>query len=76
MVHILSCMTPWVSPEEVKHEHNLVTTKEMPNGKYDAVVLTVAHKEFLQMGLRAMLSKNGVLYDVKGVLKERVDARL
>ena len=67
---------PWASPTEVKHEYNLVTTKEMPNGKYDAVVLTVAHKEFLQMGLRAMLSKNGVLYDVKGVLKERVDARL
>jgi UDP-N-acetyl-D-galactosamine dehydrogenase len=48
----------------------------MPNEKYDAIVLTVAHKEFLQMGLRAMLSESGVLYDVKGILKERVDARL
>ena len=67
---------PWASPNEVKHEYNLVTTKEMPKGKYDAVVLTVAHQEFLQMGLRAMLSKNGVLYDVKGIIKERVDARL
>ena len=67
---------PWASPKEVKHEYNLDTTKKMPNEKYDAVVLTVAHKEFLKMGLRAMLSENGVLYDVKGILKERVDARL
>ena len=67
---------PWASPTEVKHEYGMDTTKEMPNGIYDAVVLTVAHEKFLQMGLRAMLSENGVLYDVKGVLKERVDARL
>ena len=67
---------PWASPEEVNHEYNMDTTKAMPNEKYDAIVLTVAHKEFLKMGLRAMLSENGVLYDVKGILKERVDARL
>ena len=67
---------PWASPTEVKHEYGMDTTKEMPNGIYDAVVLTVAHEKFLQIGLRAMLSENGVLYDVKGVLKERVDARL
>ncbi len=67
---------PWASPNEVKHEYGMETTKKEPKGIYDAVVLTVAHKEFLQMELRAMLSKNGVLYDVKGILKERVDARL
>tara|TARA_R110000764_G_scaffold43989_7_gene98980 strand:- start:2530 stop:3810 length:1281 start_codon:yes stop_codon:yes gene_type:complete len=67
---------PWASPTEVKHEYGMDTTKEMPTGIYDAVVLTVAHEKFLQMGLRDMLTENGVLYDVKGVLKERVDARL
>jgi UDP-N-acetyl-D-galactosamine dehydrogenase len=67
---------PWASPKEVKHEYNMDTTKEMPTKIYDAIVLTVAHKEFLKMGLRAMLSENGVLYDVKGILKEHVDARL
>ncbi|MCE2612429.1 nucleotide sugar dehydrogenase [Flavobacteriaceae bacterium D16] len=67
---------PWASPEEVEEEYGLTTTQNLPEGPFDAVVLAVAHKEFLQMGLRAMLSENGVLYDVKGVLKERVDARL
>lgn len=67
---------PWASPAEVKHEYGMQTTKELPNDKYDAVVLTVAHTEFLQMSLRKMLSEKGVLYDVKGILKEHVDARL
>ena len=67
---------PWASPTEVKHEYDMHTTKIVPKDKYDAIVLTVAHKEFLKMNLKKMLSKKGVLYDVKGVLKERVDARL
>jgi UDP-N-acetyl-D-galactosamine dehydrogenase len=67
---------PWASPEEVLHEYKLKTTKELPTTKFDAVVLAVAHKEFLQLSLRDMLSETGILYDVKGILKEWVDARL
>ena len=67
---------PWASPNEVMHEYNLVTTKEMPNGKYDAIVLTVAHKEFSTIRCRELLKTNGVLYDVKGFLNESVDGRL
>lgn len=67
---------PWASPAEVKHEYGMQITKELPNDKYDTIVLTVAHTEFLEMSLRAMLTENGVLYDVKGILKENVDARL
>jgi len=67
---------PWASPTEVKHEYDMQTTKTQPNDKYDAIVLTVAHKEFLQISLREMLTTNGVLYDVKGILRERVDRRL
>jgi UDP-N-acetyl-D-galactosamine dehydrogenase len=67
---------PWASPEEVLHEYKLATTKVEPNELFDAIVLAVAHKEFLQMKLRSMLHDHGVLYDVKGILKEDVDARL
>lgn len=67
---------PWASPEEVKHEYGLVTTKQIPDNTFDAIVLTVAHKEFLDMRLRDLIKGSGVLYDVKGILKEKVDARL
>lgn len=67
---------PWANPEEVKEEYGLNTVKALPAEKFDAVVLAVGHKEFLKLNLRSMLSNNGVLYDVKGILKEPVDARL
>ncbi|MFY0714350.1 nucleotide sugar dehydrogenase [Seonamhaeicola sp. NFXS20] len=44
--------------------------------KYDAIVLTVAHKEFLQINLKSLLNTNGILYDVKGVINEPVSGRL
>jgi UDP-N-acetyl-D-galactosamine dehydrogenase len=72
---------PWANPEEVMHEYGLKTTKRHPElgegqTKFDAIVLTVAHNEFLTIDLKALLTPNGILYDVKGVLKENIDGRL
>ena len=43
---------------------------------YDTIILAVSHNEFLNLDLRGMLSENGVVYDVKGFLKTKVDGRL
>lgn len=59
---------PLANPEEVKHEYGLETTNKLPKQKFDAVVLTVAHKEFLEMDLEQFKSEQAVVYDVKGVL--------
>lgn len=67
---------PWANPAEVEHEYGLATTKTLPSEKFDAVVLTVAHQKFLEMELRPLLKQDGVLYDVKGIIKEAVEARL
>ncbi|WP_010517336.1 nucleotide sugar dehydrogenase [Croceivirga radicis] len=67
---------PWANPAEVEHEYGLNTTKTLPDEKFDAVVLTVAHQKFLEMELRPLLKQDGVLYDVKGIIKEAVEARL
>lgn len=67
---------PWANPAEVKHEYNLLTTTAMPEAEFDAIVLGVAHKEFLNIDLQRFKSENAVIYDVKGVLKENVDAKL
>jgi UDP-N-acetyl-D-galactosamine dehydrogenase len=42
---------------------------------FDAIILTVAHKEFLGLDLNQFLKEGGVVYDVKGIL-ENVDSRL
>lgn len=68
---------PWAKPEEVEHEYGLTSTQKQPHEKYDAVVLGVAHNEFLSLDFEQSQKKNAVLYDVKGVLKgENVDGRL
>lgn len=72
----LTIYDPWVSPQEVMTEYDLEVTNTIPNEKFDTIVLAVAHKEFLTISWREMLSQNGVLYDIKSVLKEKVDGRL
>ncbi len=67
---------PWVNPEEVQHEYGLHTISELPNTTYDAIVLTVAHKEYLDLDLKSLIKPNGVLYDVKGIVEEEVHGRL
>lgn len=43
---------------------------------YDAIVLGVAHNEFLDMNLDALKKDVSVVYDVKGILGSGVDAKL
>ena len=67
---------PWADTNEVKNEFGFHLL-EKPNKKYHAVILTVAHKEFLGEELRSHLVDSGILYDVKGILDvNTVDARL
>ena len=66
---------PWANPEEVVHEYGLMVVNEIPNKKFDAVILTVAHKEFMDLNLKDYLKENGVVYDVKGILAD-CDSRL
>lgn len=71
---------PWVNPEAVEHEYDVRVIKdknEIEGRQYDAVILAVAHEEFLSLGIEKLTRDNGVIYDVKGVLPgEIVDARL
>ena len=67
---------PMANPVEVKHEYRLITTTELPNQKFDAVVLGVAHQEFLKLDISKLQNESSLLYDVKGVLGNGVDGRL
>ncbi|MCM4157129.1 nucleotide sugar dehydrogenase [Gramella sp. AN32] len=67
---------PLANPVEVEHEYGLKTSKELPKGNFDAIVLTVAHKEFLDLDFNLLKNPNAVVYDVKGVLGEKCDRKL
>ncbi|URC13122.1 nucleotide sugar dehydrogenase [Flavobacterium sp. B183] len=67
---------PLASIEEVKKEYKLQTINSVPKEKFDAVVLGVAHAEFLKLDFSELQKENSLLYDVKGVLGTLADNRL
>lgn len=71
---------PWVSAEEAEHEYGITPIKEPVAGKYDGVIVAVAHNEFKAMNeeeLKALQKESAVIYDLKYVLpKALTDLRL
>lgn len=71
---------PWVSAESAQHEYGIAPIAQPVQGKYDAVIIAVAHREFHELGaagIRRFGKERHVLYDLKYVLsKSESDARL
>lgn len=72
---------PWANIDRVKHVYGIkMETQNIDTlkGKFDVVILGVAHNEFKNINIRDFLStSNGVVYDVKGILdKTIIDGRL
>lgn len=69
---------PWADTQEVQHEYNIKTLTTYPEGNgYDAIILAVAHDNFLNINLMEHKENNCIIFDVKGILKkELIDARL
>lgn len=67
---------PWANPTTVFNEYGIKISNQMPIGQYEAAILAVAHKEFLDLNIKSFV-QNGVIFDVKGILpKEILDSRL
>ena len=71
---------PWVDPAEAAHEYGVTTLKEVPSKLYDAVIVAVAHQQFVDLGvagIRSLLKPQSVLFDIKNILpRGTADARL
>jgi len=68
---------PWADPAVVKEHYGIELESTLPQEKFDAVVLAVAHDQFKVMDIHSMVKTNHVIYDIKGILpKNMVDGRL
>lgn len=69
---------PWANADEVMHEYGIQIESELPKAKkYEAVIIAVAHKEFLTLELKDLMASNAVVFDTKACLDRGiVDARL
>jgi UDP-N-acetyl-D-galactosamine dehydrogenase len=77
---VVDVYDPWINQEEAQHEYGIIPIASVEPGRYDAIVLAVAHRQFQELGtagIRAFGKAEHVLYDLKYVLKpEESDLRL
>ena len=68
---------PHADKKEVEEEYGIELLTTISH-KYDAIVLAVSHKEFLEFDIRAICSSSdSIIYDIKSFLdRSIVDARL
>jgi len=71
---------PWVDKDEAVDEYGIKPIDQPVKGKYDAILLAVAHDEFKELSLEQIKEFgkiNHVLYDIKYLRKaDEVDGRL
>ena len=74
---IVDVYDSWACSKEVKKEFEIQLTDNLSTKRYDAIVLAVSHKEFLDIDFSSIKKDQSIVYDVKGVLnKEIIDKRL
>lgn len=68
---------PWADSVKAKREYGLDIVSKLPEGRFDAVILAVAHDQFCGLDISSMVREGSVVYDVKGILpRNQVDGRL
>ncbi|WP_185964770.1 nucleotide sugar dehydrogenase [Flavobacterium franklandianum] len=72
----ISIYDPWANSAEVQHEYGLTNNNQAPTATFDAIILGVAHKEFLDLDIDSLRNTNSVVYDVKGILGDKADGKL
>ena len=63
---------PWVDQNDLSKSIKLVTLEHMHQNSYHGIVIAVAHKQFIEMGInfiRSLGIKKSVLYDLKHIFK-------
>lgn len=63
---------PWADADEVWKEYGVPVLKELPADRFVAVIVAVVHLVFLQMDVKSLLNKQGVLFDLKACLDRSI----
>ncbi len=66
---------PYADAEEVMEEYS-ITLSDNYSGIYDAVIVAVSHKQYLEITedvFKSILTKPGFLFDVKGIYRNKIN---
>lgn len=71
---------PWVDNSQAQYEYKIMPVTKLKKRQYDAIIIAVAHRQFRDMGIDAILElgkSNCILYDLKYLYTaEKADLRL
>lgn len=61
----------------MKNQYGIKVIEAISNQKYKAIILAVAHNEFIELDLNTLKDKDAIVFDTKGVLDlNEIDGRL
>ena len=72
----LEIVDPWVNPIEAENVYGLKINKSYSKKiKYDAIVCTVAHNEFIKnkYDWESIINKKGIILDLKGIVPRELN---
>ena len=73
----LDIYDPWANQEEVYREYGIKLEQELKLKDYKAVIVAVAHNEFLKIDYQAYKDQGAVIFDIKSFIDRKfADARL
>lgn len=75
----ITVFDPWASPERVKAEYGIDIVNRLPDERYNAAIVAVAHRQFREMEIDfdRLLEPSHVIFDVKAIMpRHLVDGRL
>ena len=70
----IDVVDPGAGKHEVMEEYK-IEMKDQPTGKYDAIIVAVSHREYLNLDesfFDSLLNKDGLVVDVKGILRGKI----
>lgn len=73
----ITVFDPWANVEAVKREYQIDVVNTLPEKKYEAVILAIAHDKFKDLNLARYKDNGAVIFDVKNFVDRKlVDGRL
>lgn len=68
---------PWVNASQATAEYGISLIPELNDQTYDAIIIAVAHQQFLSIDFKAHKAKGTLIFDTKSfIARELTDARL
>ena len=64
---------PWIDSDSFFSDHNIQVMKELPNKKYNIIIVAVAHDKFKTIDYEKLkINDDTIVYDVKGILEKPI----